>query len=481
MPLSKLAFIRTTVCPGRQAYSMPTRRLSTSSSKHHLALNGVPSNNEPSSSAPMRPKGYWDRMATDQTNPIPRVPPSAYRRYTAFDLSQLTHPPRCAGMSVRDFIQDSLYNPNYGYFSKKALIFSPKEDIHFNAFKNVQHFMNHLGDLYKEIETVSSATEDIMSHVGAGNGTLMLNILEYIKLHHPDLFAITKYNVIEISAKLAAQQHETMTQAVRDNSILGVTEVHDKVRIVNKSIFEWDALVSDECFIIAMEVIDNFAHDLVRYDYTTGTPMQGLVMIDETGEYTEVYEAVSDPLLRRYLFLRTPPTLLRASYRAIRRLLPFAPNLTPPEFIPTKTLQLFDTLHKCFPRHRLILSDFDRLNDGIPGKNGPVVQIRYQGQMIACSTYLVQPGWFDVFFPTDFEELRRVYATVAAAASHGPNEIAQDDGNNCNRYTGRSKGTVRICSQKQFLLENAQLDRTVTKSGENPMLSLYENFQFMLS
>ena len=72
-----------------------------------------------------QPKGYWDALAVDQKNPIPRIPQAAYRRYTASDLARLTHPPRCAGMLVRDFIEDSLYNPNYGYFSKKALIFSP--------------------------------------------------------------------------------------------------------------------------------------------------------------------------------------------------------------------------------------------------------------------------------------------------------------------------------------------------------------------
>ena len=232
---------------------------------------------------------------------------------------------------------------------------------------------------------------------------------------------------------------------------------------------------------------DNFAHDLVRYDYITGQPMQGLVMTDENGDYQEAYEPASDPLLLRYLSLpNTKRSLLpHPLYRTIRRLFPFAPNLSSPEFIPTKTLNLFDTLNQYFPNHKLILSDFDRLPDSVPRhRNGPVVQIRYQGQMIACSTYLVQPGWFDIFFPTDFEQLKGVYLEVCGTRSDDMDKGGnghKGHGDGSTKSVDRNAKTVEICSQKQFLSDHAQLDKTVTMSGENPMLSFYENFKFMLS
>ncbi len=45
-----------------------------------------------------------------------------YKRVTANDLEGERHPPRRVKMLVRDFIEDSLYNPNYGYFSKQVNI-----------------------------------------------------------------------------------------------------------------------------------------------------------------------------------------------------------------------------------------------------------------------------------------------------------------------------------------------------------------------
>lgn len=84
--------------------------------------------------------------------------------------------------------------------------------------------------------------------MGAGNGTLMMNILDYIQKYEPSVYKRTQYNIIEISGKLAERQSER--QEVRD-----VTEQHTNVKIINKSIFDWDIHVPDECFFLGMEVI----------------------------------------------------------------------------------------------------------------------------------------------------------------------------------------------------------------------------------
>ncbi|KAJ2763551.1 hypothetical protein IWQ57_005538, partial [Coemansia nantahalensis] len=39
----------------------------------------------------------------------------------------------------------------------------------------------------------------------------------------------------------------------------------------------------------------------------------------------------------------------------------------------------------------------------------------------------------------------------------------------------------RVCTQREFALENADLPKTATRSGENPMLDFYENNKFLLS
>ena len=195
--------------------------------------------------------------------------------------------------------------------------------------------------------------------------------------------------------------------------------------------------------------------------------MQGVVVVNDKGEYEEIYEPVSDPLITRYLNLRNrttykTPALQKRLYRRVRNKLPLAPNLTQPEFIPTKMLLFLDVLKDYFPQHRLVISDFYKLPDSIQGIDAPVVQTRYQHTMVPCSTYMVHPGWFDIFFPTNFELLKDIYQLVCRS--------------------GRAESEkIKVLQQKEFLKRYADLSRTQTKSGENPILMYYENVKFLLS
>ena len=47
---------------------------------------------------------------------------------TAADLAREPKLPAGVRMLARDFIDNALYNPHYGYFSKRAVIFSPTQD-----------------------------------------------------------------------------------------------------------------------------------------------------------------------------------------------------------------------------------------------------------------------------------------------------------------------------------------------------------------
>ncbi|KAG0060023.1 hypothetical protein BGZ89_012606 [Linnemannia elongata] len=422
-----------------------------------------------------------------------------YPVITAKDAAKKKDMPLEAKMLVRDFIDDSLYHPNYGYFSKQAVIFSPETDFEFDKIKDNMEFLDIIADKYKEIEDDMDVRDEVARQVwhtptelfkpwygyaiakyivteyklnnyphkdliiyemGAGNGTLMMNILDYIQQFEPTVYERTRYRIIEISKKLAQRQGER--QEVRD-----ATRRHRCVEVINKSIFEWDTLVPDHCFFVGMEVLDNFSHDLIRYDTVTEEPLQGMVAIDEEGDYTEIYTPVSDPLIQKYLSIRKqtgyrPPVLARRFLRRLRNRFPFAPNMTKPEFIPTKLLLLLETLKTHFPKHRLVLSDFYTLPEAIPGTDAPVVQTRYSGTMVPCSTYMVMPGMFDIFFPTNFELLKDMYQQV------------------CRPSLGMEK-SVKVQTQRQFLERYGDLERTRTYSGENPMLMYYENNKMFLS
>ncbi|KAJ3223100.1 hypothetical protein HDU81_009393 [Chytriomyces hyalinus] len=414
-------------------------------------------------------------------------------------------------MTTRTFIHDCLYNPNYGYFSRNARILHTqnKDGIAFNSLKDSVAFSNHLANLYSEFEEAGTTDEQMRQvwhtptelfkphygnavanyilkdneasgdvqgklkiyEIGAGNGTLARNILDAIQTTRPDVYSRLEYTIVEISAKLSAVQK------------LAVGKQHSDavVRFVNQSVFDWnaagnDSIDTDPCYFIAMEVVDNFAHDLVRYMAESGDPVQGVVLVDEDGDYQEAYEPLDDPLIRQYLELRNswtggkrPPVVPHPMLQTIKSMLPFSTNLTKPEFLPTMLMVFMEKLHRNFPNHRLILSDFDSLPEAIPGHTAPVVQTRYKGTMVACSTYLVQPGFFDIFFPTDFKAAAKMYQEI------GRRERLK-------RGVSSESKQVQVVTQRDFLKQNAlNLDLAKTRNGECPMLDFYQNFRFLLT
>lgn len=327
---------------------------------------------------------------------------------------------------------DSLYNPEYGYFSKQVVIFDPGEPFDFTELESDADFNRALDQRYTSFEDdldVEAFNETrqlwhtptelfrpyyaeamarymisnykmslfpyhdlIIYELGAGRGTFMLDVLSFIRDLEPEVYARTRYNIVEISASLAALQSQRLMGAA-------ASEGHaDKVDIINRSIFSWDELVSSPCFVVALEVIDNFAHDVVRYDLKTGQPRQGHVLIDTEGEMYETYSHRIDPLVARYLRIRNamststlklPPHPGRL--RQLRSRVSGEPLLTEREYIPTRLMQFFDILQKYFPLHRLLLSDFHTLPDAVAGVNGPVVQTRYRRRTVPVSTPLVSP------------------------------------------------------------------------------------------
>jgi hypothetical protein len=150
------------------------------------------------------------------------------------------------------------------------------------------------------------------------------------------------------------------------------------------------------------------------------------VTINKESDFDIIYTPVTDPLIKAFLSVRGKlnhpppiPRILRKKLRDFYTSMPFAPNLSTVEFIPTRLLNLLQTLRKHFPRHRLLLSDFSSLPDTIPGVNAPVVQTRFQNITVPCSTLLVKQGYFDIFFPTNFGRLRNMYEFTRPSSRRG--------------------------------------------------------------
>ncbi|KAF8323529.1 S-adenosyl-L-methionine-dependent methyltransferase [Cantharellus anzutake] len=464
-----------------------------------------------------RPSGFSNNALPDT---------KGLRRLTAQDLATHTTPPKNVNVLVRDFIHDALYNPNYGYFSHQATILSSTEPYEFNRIRSSKKFDDLVAgacDVGNEGAVPGSGvlgrqlwhtpvelfqpwygraiaqcltSEYLLNHfpyedfiifeLGGGNGTLAGNVLDFLQLEYPDVYERTRYHIIEISPRLASLQR------------LKLKHHTSCLEIANKSIFEWDEIVPLPCYFVALEVIDNFAHDMIRYHLSTLEPYQALIVTTEDGDYEEVYEPLSDPLLQKYLTLRTKaghvsPLQSSRFLQRLRATLPFAPNLSRPEFVPTHLLSFLEILRDKFPLHRLLLSDFSSLPDTIDNGaiNAPVVQTRVGNAMVPCSTYMVQPGYFDIFFPTNFDELQNMYElTMALPRKSMPEEgisvtTPRLDSNFFSRnwraspvdvssYTGR-----RVFSHRDFLYKYGNVEATTLRNGENPMLDYYKNVKFL--
>lgn len=79
--------------------------------------------------------------------------------------------------------------------------------------------------------------------MGGGNGTLSLNILDYLRAEYPEVYERTTYRIIEISPALAQIQRKRLAHHA------------GAVEIINQSIFEWQEVVQSPCFFLALEVI----------------------------------------------------------------------------------------------------------------------------------------------------------------------------------------------------------------------------------
>ncbi|KAG5439166.1 hypothetical protein PCANB_001465 [Pneumocystis canis] len=376
-------------------------------------------------------------------------------------------PPRQVQMLVRDFIEDSLYNPFYGYYSKQACILSTPTAFEFSKIRDSNTFQKKLAKIYAEYDkTVThkgiehpkqlwytptelfkpyygeAVARYLLTHykltyypyedlriyeVGSGNGTLMFNILDYLRNTDPDVYARTKYCAIEISHPLAMRQAETLKNTKNYH------EHHKRVEIINKSIFDWNKLDPNPCFFILLEVLDNFPHDLIRYNPITQQPYQAIAVIDEIGDIHEFFSPDLDPLIMNYLSIKKKIThehnhkykFISRFFKQFKTFFFFSENLIDPEFIPTKQLLFFDILRNYFPEHNLIISDFSSLSEVIQGLNAPIVQTRISGTTIPCSTYLVKRG--------------------------------------------------------KFLEQWADIEMTKTINGENPMLDWFENVKFLIT
>lgn len=98
----------------------------------------------------------------------------------------------------------------------------------------------------------------IIYEIGAGNGTLMGDILDYIAEEEPEVYDRTRYRIVEISERLQGLQRGRAKGGDGKASMKGPAKRKghsSKVEVLGGSIFDWERVVPEPCFFLALEVL----------------------------------------------------------------------------------------------------------------------------------------------------------------------------------------------------------------------------------
>ena len=409
---------------------------------------------------------------------------------------------------LRHHLHDALYAPKTGYFTADAdprvPVGSMRDAIDFNALRGQDDYFRELNQRYAQLGAqwltpaeifnphyANAVARFVLDHhrgdaqddstlpplrvyeLGGGTGTFARGFLDAMRREAPRVYERMKFTSVDISKKLTDAQKSSVLGAGHSKA------VHEVKRGDATEHSTWGETDEEECFVIALEVLDNLPHDRVwRPKRGEGEWYQTEVMKGKDGEWRQENVPLRDKLIRRTLeaieltgdlavdanggaynprgFMHS----IRSAFTSI------ASSGDETWFVPTGAMKLIETLHAKRPNHRFIAADFDALPSvQIQGVNAPLVASqRTGGKTDDYDTYLLpakHTGSVDVFFPTCFDTLR----TIDFSAS-------SKTGERKNARLGRTMTT------KQFMSEYADLRATATQSGYNPIVQDFVNTKF---
>ncbi|CCW61977.1 unnamed protein product [Phytomonas sp. EM1] len=373
---------------------------------------------------------------------------------------------------MRDFIQFALYHIKWGYYPKlfrkyrQLMTTGYFDPIPFASLRSQYDYHCYVAKIHEStpgfvtptqlfqpvygwviaeyLVTTYRAKFDpreplVVYDVGAGTGALALAVLDYLAEYFPAEYARCDYHVIETNPYLIP--------VLRRKLIHHYHHVH----IHHISILNWRVLERRRCVVLAIELLSGLPHDCILWD-PQGACSEHWFGFQQQGNLAtahERYYPVKDPIILRYLrylgwmqeetfhnlkvlcLTGGRETLDPPAFRGLE------PNMDDPAhvvcskmlwlhspfrtaWIPTIQMLFLETLAEFFPRHHLFVADWASVRQGLPGLNGPVLQVKMR---VAREMFLRQPvpsfhsnaGMVDICFPTDFDHLREVYRRVCGA------------------------------------------------------------------
>src|SRR6476469_842843 len=208
---------------------------------------------------------------------------------------QITNSPH-QRITFADYMEGVLYHPQQGYYSTKAVAIGARGD-----FFTSPHLGSDFGELLAEQfvdmwRSLGQPSPFLLVEMGAGQGILATDILQYLQRQYPDFFQVIDYVIVEKSPTLRLQQQ----QRLRSQPNLG----NSAIRWCTWEEMPLNSIVGC-CF--SNELVDAFpVHQVVLTEgelqevYVTLTPDPAA---PDTVQFAEVMGELSTPQLAEYFDL----------------------------------------------------------------------------------------------------------------------------------------------------------------------------------
>ncbi|HIK14202.1 MAG TPA: class I SAM-dependent methyltransferase [Leptolyngbyaceae cyanobacterium M33_DOE_097] len=215
------------------------------------------------------------------------------RRDLAFLIEQqiVNHPQQ--RITFADFMEVALYHPKLGYYFTKAKTIGRAGD-----FLTAPHLAADFGEMIatqfaQMWEILGQPKPFTIIEMGAGQGLLASQILNFLHTHHTDLWDCLEYKIVERSETLIAVQQETLQPLIERGGSIQWCDVRSLAP---------DSITG--CFF-SNELVDAFSVHRVRVTnqelqevYVTAAPPNG-----EPVSFEELVDELSTPALKDYFSL----------------------------------------------------------------------------------------------------------------------------------------------------------------------------------
>ena len=123
-------------------------------------------------------------------------------------------------ITFEEYMEIVLYHPQYGYYASQIADIGRSGDF-FTASSLGRDFGELLGIQFAEMwQVLGEPTPFHLIEMGAGNGRLALDILQFLEQSYPDLWKVLNFTVVESSPRLREIQSREINERFNDLSIV---------------------------------------------------------------------------------------------------------------------------------------------------------------------------------------------------------------------------------------------------------------------